>query len=158
MCRSRRELSNEYLLAKFGFDIAENEPCKVCPLSAYISPRFFAMALRPCIAARCPALCFQHTSISTCVREGGRTSKFLPKTNVQVDLDSHEEFCATSVVFSGSDLCWAYAKDFRKFRPLFPGTAAKHDECCGGICTSSDTRAAKRSCHSYVQSGKHIFF
>ena len=35
MCRSRRELSNEYLLAKFGFDTAENEPCKVCPLSAY---------------------------------------------------------------------------------------------------------------------------
>ena len=34
-CRSRRELSNEYLLAKFGFDTAENEPCKVCPLSAY---------------------------------------------------------------------------------------------------------------------------
>ena len=40
MCRSRRELSNEYLLAKFGFDTAENEPCKVCPLSAYRSPRF----------------------------------------------------------------------------------------------------------------------
>ena len=26
MCRSRRELSNEYLLPKFGFDTAENEP------------------------------------------------------------------------------------------------------------------------------------
>ena len=26
MCRSRRELSNEYLLTKFGFDTAENEP------------------------------------------------------------------------------------------------------------------------------------
>ena len=37
LCRSRRELSNEYLLAKFGFDTAENEPCKVCPLSAYRS-------------------------------------------------------------------------------------------------------------------------
>ena len=36
MCRSRRELSNEYLLAKFGFDTAENEACKVCPLSVYI--------------------------------------------------------------------------------------------------------------------------
>ena len=24
--------SNEYLLAKFGFDTAENEPCKVCPV------------------------------------------------------------------------------------------------------------------------------
>ena len=26
MCRSRRELLNAYLLAKFGFDTAENEP------------------------------------------------------------------------------------------------------------------------------------
>merc|ERR1712078_83140 len=26
LCRSRRELSHEYLLAKFGFDTAENEP------------------------------------------------------------------------------------------------------------------------------------
>ena len=26
LCRFRRELSNEYLLAKFGFDTAENEP------------------------------------------------------------------------------------------------------------------------------------
>ena len=31
MCRSRRELSNAYFLAKFGFDTAENEPCQVCP-------------------------------------------------------------------------------------------------------------------------------
>ena len=30
---------NEHLLAKFGFDTAEKEPCKVCPLSAYRSPR-----------------------------------------------------------------------------------------------------------------------
>ena len=39
-CRSRQELSNEYFLAKFGFDTAENQPRKVCPLSAYRSPRF----------------------------------------------------------------------------------------------------------------------
>ena len=32
LCRSRRELSNAYLFAKFGFDTAENEPCKVCPI------------------------------------------------------------------------------------------------------------------------------
>ena len=31
--------SNEYLLAKFGFGTAENEPCKVCSLSVYRSPR-----------------------------------------------------------------------------------------------------------------------
>ena len=30
LCKSRRELSNAYLLAKFGFDTAENEPSKVC--------------------------------------------------------------------------------------------------------------------------------
>ena len=29
-CRSRQELSNEYLLAKFGVDTSENEPLKVC--------------------------------------------------------------------------------------------------------------------------------
>ena len=40
LCRSRRELSNEYLLAKIGVDTAENEPCQVCPLSAYGYPRF----------------------------------------------------------------------------------------------------------------------
>ena len=40
MCRSRRELSNAYLLAKIGVDTAENEPCKVCPLSVYRSPRY----------------------------------------------------------------------------------------------------------------------
>ena len=26
---------SEHLLAKCGFDTAENEPCKVCPISAY---------------------------------------------------------------------------------------------------------------------------
>ena len=30
MCRSRRELSNEYLLAKIGVDTADNEPLEVC--------------------------------------------------------------------------------------------------------------------------------
>ena len=32
LCRSRRELSNAYLLTTFGFDPAENEPCKVWPI------------------------------------------------------------------------------------------------------------------------------
>ena len=40
MCRSRRELSNAYLLAKFRLDTAENEPCKVCRI-----PRYRARAL-----------------------------------------------------------------------------------------------------------------
>ena len=43
LCRSRRELSNAYLLAKIGVDTAENEPCKVCPLSVYRSPRCVAV-------------------------------------------------------------------------------------------------------------------
>ena len=30
LCRSRRELSNAYFLAKFCFDTAENEPSQVC--------------------------------------------------------------------------------------------------------------------------------
>ena len=29
-CKPRQELSNEYLLANFGVDTAENEPLKVC--------------------------------------------------------------------------------------------------------------------------------
>ena len=29
-CRSRQELSNEYLIANFGLDPAENESVKVC--------------------------------------------------------------------------------------------------------------------------------
>ena len=33
-CRSQRELSNAYLLAKFGFDTAENEPFKVGSLDS----------------------------------------------------------------------------------------------------------------------------
>ena len=32
--------SNAYLLAKIVVDTAENEPCKVCPLSVYRSPRW----------------------------------------------------------------------------------------------------------------------
>ena len=33
-------LKNEPTLAIRGVDTAENEPCKVCPLSVYRSPRF----------------------------------------------------------------------------------------------------------------------
>ena len=29
-CRSRQEISNEYLLAKIGVDTADNEPLQVC--------------------------------------------------------------------------------------------------------------------------------
>ena len=39
MCRSRRELSKAYFLAKFGLDTAENEPCQVCPTEQCSSQR-----------------------------------------------------------------------------------------------------------------------
>ena len=39
LCRSRREISNAYFLAKFRFDTAENEPCKVCPSLPILSRR-----------------------------------------------------------------------------------------------------------------------
>ena len=38
LCRSRRELSNAYLLAKNGVDTAENEPCKVCRIPRTLWP------------------------------------------------------------------------------------------------------------------------
>ena len=45
LCRYRRELSNEYFIAKFGFDAAENEPSKddvdsVLDHPADLGPRF----------------------------------------------------------------------------------------------------------------------
>ena len=60
LCRSRRELSNAYLLAKFGFDTAENEPFQVCPLSAYRSPRSLDSLLPsfPPVSPVDPALAF----------------------------------------------------------------------------------------------------
>ena len=54
MCRSRRELSNEYLLAKVGVDTAENEPLEVwgkifniihwCPYAVLAGPARAAVA------------------------------------------------------------------------------------------------------------------
>ena len=59
LCRSRRELSNEYLFATFGFDTAENEPCKVCPLSVYrLFPQVQAAAHVPrACSTACRRIC-----------------------------------------------------------------------------------------------------
>ena len=46
-CRSRRELSNEYLLANVGFDTAENEPFKVRQLDSWVRPNIGAEWLSP---------------------------------------------------------------------------------------------------------------
>ena len=43
MSRSRRELSNEYLLEKIGFDTAGIETCKIFPLAVYRSLRFMQL-------------------------------------------------------------------------------------------------------------------
>ena len=42
--RSRQELSNEYFLAKFGFDTAENEPLKVCQKLAKVRKKYINIA------------------------------------------------------------------------------------------------------------------
>ena len=71
LCRSRRELSNAYFLAKFGFDTAENEPCQVCHWPAGTSepgswrsapprgparpPSFFFAASRPAVLSPAPS-------------------------------------------------------------------------------------------------------
>ena len=58
-CRSRRELSNEHFLAKFRFDTAENEPCKVRMVRslAYrtFKPRFAAQPSTHCCTWARPA-------------------------------------------------------------------------------------------------------
>ena len=52
LCRSRRELSNEYLLAKLGVDTAENEPAAAdvpdlleSPASHPVGVRFYDVSL-----------------------------------------------------------------------------------------------------------------
>ena len=49
LCRSRRELSNAYLLAKFGFDAAENEP-----LESWTEIRKFGGAKIPIVISKFP--------------------------------------------------------------------------------------------------------
>ena len=44
LCRSRRELSNAYFLAKFRLDTAENEPSKICRITQRIQLRAGARA------------------------------------------------------------------------------------------------------------------
>ena len=47
LCRSRRELSSECLLAKVGFDTAENEPFKVCPIEPALQAAPWHGCFRP---------------------------------------------------------------------------------------------------------------
>ena len=68
LCRSRREVSNAYLVAIIGFDTEENEPCKVCPLSAYISPRCHGAATRDKLLSIIEAGCGTLDSFNDLVR------------------------------------------------------------------------------------------
>ena len=43
--RSRKMLKNEYLLAKFGFDTAENEPCSNSNFLTFLPPVFQLIVL-----------------------------------------------------------------------------------------------------------------
>ena len=47
MRRSRRELPNEYLLAKFGFDTAENEPIQFLQFYSALGHLILAELSRP---------------------------------------------------------------------------------------------------------------
>ena len=52
LCRSRRELSNAYLLGTFGFDTAENEPSKVWPVRRRPTTRRTRRCASRCAAGR----------------------------------------------------------------------------------------------------------
>ena len=54
MCRSRRELSNAYLLAKIGVDTAENEPLEV--LGGKFNSIFTSLLIRKWALRRWPSL------------------------------------------------------------------------------------------------------
>ena len=81
LCRSRRELSNAYLLAKFGFDTAENEPCKVGLASSCVSHPALAGVLGPggqgAVALRRPRRCAERLPRlqprCTCNSHSGKT-------------------------------------------------------------------------------------
>ena len=47
LCRSRRELSNEYLLPKFGFDTAENEPIQLLQFKSGLGHLIFTELSSP---------------------------------------------------------------------------------------------------------------
>ena len=60
-CRSRQELSNEYFLAKFGVDLEEKEPSKVCSfwLRNQSKVRYRTFQLRPS-ALEAPESCREY--------------------------------------------------------------------------------------------------
>ena len=69
------------------FDTAENEPCKVCPLSAYRSPRYANTMVKNAVAAlRGPVLLLVSLHMGFAVR--------------------FDFFVALSAVVGGASACW----------------------------------------------------
>ena len=105
LCRSRRELSNAYFLAKFGLDTAENEPCQVCP-----TPRNAAASCAP-PAARLDWANFRGLVLG-CIE-----AKFCKKICVG-KLSPRSTQCTPLHRSAISIFCQEFAKNFAKFKIL----------------------------------------
>ena len=93
-CRSRQELSNEYLLAKIGVDTAENEPLEVWGENSiqYSLHSLLAAQLRRSAGCRAPAWCTARCS----VLRRGFWARVVPSV------------CSTSRVRSAVGLVWKF--------------------------------------------------
>ena len=63
LCRSRRELSNAYFVAKFGLDTAKNEPCQVCPTEPFPAAAPACAGGASGLTRSCPASCVMPPSL-----------------------------------------------------------------------------------------------
>ena len=84
MCRSRRELSNEYLLAKIGVDTAENEPLEVWgkiiqyySFVSLIGTKQASCATHPsrCATCTCPTRAWKYPALMHLGRDASALSK-----------------------------------------------------------------------------------
>ena len=95
MCRSRRELSNAYLLAKFGFDTAENEPCQLRVHGGVQCHGVTGTALRSLATApKLPRRSARKATLGTSERKG-----FFEKSTKKRSLN--RSFCAKKRIRAG---------------------------------------------------------
>ena len=81
LCRSRRELSNAYFLAKFGFDTAENEPLKARQLDSRAGePTTQATPGRGFSVSRSPSA----SELKGSIGEGSNHSNFSGRSSVRI--------------------------------------------------------------------------
>ena len=79
LCTSRRELSNAYLLAKFRFDTAENEPCSLPhPVTTDRDNQGPRMCLRPGSRG-----CADSPLLARCVSRSGGGYSFFTDVRMQ---------------------------------------------------------------------------